>query len=100
MNAQRHPTSEVAHVEIYGRPDKAVCRMKNLSETGAFLTLVKGQAIPSRGDLVRLTIHLNQIGKIHAIDAEVVWCSGLGFGICFLKKTQLLERMFQKSSPT
>lgn len=100
MTAQRHPTSEIVQLEIYGRGDRALCRMKNLSETGAFLTLVKGQSVPSKGDLVRLVIHLNQLGKVHSVDAEVVWTSGLGCGVCFLKKAQLLERMFQKSGPT
>lgn len=59
---------------------------------------MNGESVPAKGDLVRITIHLNQIGRVHLLDAEVVWCSGLGFGIYFLKKAQLLERMFQKSA--
>ena len=100
MSAHRYTTSEVAHVEIYGRLGQLVSRMKNLSTTGALLELKSGTQVPKKGDLIRATIHLHSIGKTRVMDAEVVWTSGLGFGVSFLRKTELLERMFSKNSPS
>lgn len=100
MIAQRYVTSEVTHIEIYGRMGKSVARMKNLSSTGAFFELQTGDYVPKKGDLLRATVHLTKIGRSRSMDAEVVWNSGLGFGIFFLKKEQLLEKMFQKTSAT
>jgi hypothetical protein len=96
--AERYPTAEIAHIEIYGRIGRAVARLKNISSTGAFLELNQGDYVPKKGDLIRATIHLHSLGKSRAIDAEIVWNRGVGFGVCFLRKTQLLEKMFQRSS--
>lgn len=96
--AQRYPTSEIAHIEIYGRMGKAVARMKNLSATGAFLELQNGGYVPRPGDLLRATVHLASVGRSRSVDAEVVWNDGLGFGVSFLKKPELLERMFQRNA--
>lgn len=96
--ARRFHTSEIAHLEVYGRMMRAVCRMKNLSSTGAFLHLTNGEVVPQRGDLIKMTVHLHSLGRSRAVDAEVVWSRGLGFGICFLNKEQLLQRMFQRST--
>lgn len=96
--AQRYPTLETAHIEIYGRMGKSVARMKNLSATGAFLELQNGGYVPRKGDLVKATVHLRTVGKSRIVDAEVVWNNGLGFGVNFLKKAELLERMFQRNS--
>lgn len=94
--AQRFETSEIAHVEIYGRPGRLGARMKNISSTGAFLQLNGGSLRPGKGDLIRATVHLHTLGRSRTVDAEVVWSSGTGFGISFLRKNQLLERMFQR----
>ena len=49
--------------------------------------------MPRKGDLVRITILLRQINKTHIVDAEIVWSRGLGLGISFLKKTDLVEKL-------
>ncbi|HRO66243.1 MAG TPA: PilZ domain-containing protein [Pseudobdellovibrionaceae bacterium] len=98
MTAHRYTTSEVAHIEIYGRLGQLVSRMKNLSMTGALLELKAGTQVPKKGDLIRATIHLHSIGKTRILDAEVIWTNGLGFGVSFLKKPELLARMFSKNS--
>lgn len=97
LTAERYPTSEIAHIEIYGRMGKAMAKMKNLSVTGAFMELQNSEYIPRKGDLIRATVHLHKLGRSRVVDAEVIWNRGLGFGVCFLKKAELLERMFQKN---
>ena len=93
---KRYETSETAHVEVYGRMGRLVSKMRNISTTGAFLELANGDYMPKKGDLVKATVHLHSLGRSRVVDAEVIWNSGLGFGISFLKKQQLLERMFQR----
>lgn len=96
LPAQRYDTSEITHIEIYGRMGRVVAKMKNLSATGACFQLVNGDYIPKKGDLVKATVHLHSLGKSRTVDAEVMWNSGLGFGACFIKKNQLLEKMFRR----
>jgi hypothetical protein len=98
ISAKRHTTSELAQIEIYGRNGKTNARMKNLSATGAFLQTSPGERVPRKGELVRATVQLQSLGRAHSVDAEVIWSAGTGFGVTFLKKNQLLEKMFQRSS--
>lgn len=96
--AQRYPTTEIAHIEVYGRMGRVSARLKNVSTTGAALQLTSGMYRPQKGDLIRATVHLHSLGRTRAVDGEVVWSRGAGFGISFLRKTELLEKMFQKSA--
>ena len=89
----RHPTKELAQVEVYGRIGKVFCRMANLSTTGACLEIVSSKYSPRKGDIVRVTVALRQLNKTHTLDAEIVWCKGLGLGISFLKKDQIYEKL-------
>lgn len=89
----RYTTKEMAQIEVYGRMGKVFCKMANLSQSGAFLEIINSNYMPRKGDLVRITILLRQINKTHVVDAEIVWSRGLGLGISFLKKTDLVERL-------
>lgn len=92
--SQRFQTSEVAVIEVYGRMGKLVTKMKNLSLSGAYLQLMEGGYVPNKGELVHATVHLRSLGRSRAFDGEVIWMSGIGFGISFLKKKDLVEKMF------
>jgi len=98
MSARRFQTLETVHVEVYGRMGTLMARMRNLSSTGAFLELSNGEYIPQNGDFLHVTVNLYSVGKSHSFDAEVVWNRGLGFGVNFIKKEQLLDKMLQKST--
>jgi len=98
MSARRFTTLETVHVEVYGRMGTLVARMKNLSSTGAFFELSNGEYIPQQGDFLHITVNLNTVGKSHAFDAEVIWSRALGFGVHFIKKEQLLDKMLQRSA--
>lgn len=96
--ARRFYTLETAHIEIYGRMGTLVAKMKNISTSGAFLELTSGEYIPQEGDFVHVSINLSSVGKMRSFNGQVVWSRGLGFGIQFVRKEQLLEMMMQKSS--
>lgn len=93
---KRFTTKELAQLEVYGRMGKVFCRMSNLSKSGAFFEIINSNFNPKVGDLVRITVLLRQINKTHIIDAEVVWSRGLGLGLCFIKKNDLVGKLSSK----
>jgi hypothetical protein len=97
MVAKRFKTNEKAHVEVYGHTGTVNAAMRNLSETGAFLEVSKGDYIPRKGDLLNLTVPLATLQKSHNVAAEVIWSTGMRLGICFISKDEVLERMMAKS---
>ena len=94
---RRFHTLETAHVEIYGRMGTLIAKMRNLSSEGAFLELTNGEYIPQNGDFLHVTVNLTTLGKAHSFDAEVIWNRGLGFGIHFIKKEALLDKMMTRN---
>ncbi|UOF01017.1 PilZ domain-containing protein [Bdellovibrio bacteriovorus] len=96
--AKRFLTRETAQIEVYGHVGLLVASLRNLSETGAFLEVAKGDYVPKKGDLLNMTVNLDTLDRIHNVAAEVVWSKGMGLGICFINRDQVLERMMAKSS--
>lgn len=96
--AERFVTSETAQIEVYGRMGHLVGSLKNLSKTGAFFELLKGDYIPLSGDVLHLTIHLRSVRRTHSVDAEVVWQKGVSFGVHFVNKDQVLEKIMQSKN--
>ncbi len=71
-------------------------QLKNISKTGAFLELKSGEAAPTTGEVLHITIHLFSIGKTHTVHGEVIWKKNNAFGVHFVRKDQLLEKAFSK----
>lgn len=95
--AKRFKTKEKAAIEVYGHIGILNAQIRNLSETGAFVEILAGNYVPRKGDLLNMTIRLDTIERTHNVSAEVVWSKGLGVGICFIAKDEVLERMMAKS---
>lgn len=95
----RYQTAETAHIEVYGRLGRLVGYMKNISKTGAFFELTNGDYVPQDGDILRLTVHLHSLKKTHNVDAEVKWFTGLQFGVAFVTKEEVLEKLFKPTNP-
>lgn len=96
--AKRFSTKEKAHLEVYGHIGTLIAKVTNLSQTGAFLEVSTGNYVPQKGDLLNMTVRLDTLRREHNIAAEVVWSRGLGVGICFINKGDVLERMMAKST--
>ncbi|MEN0059247.1 MAG: PilZ domain-containing protein [Bdellovibrio sp.] len=97
--AVRFPTKETAHIEVYGHMGSLMVHLRNLSRTGACLEVSnKGDYVPQKGDLLNMTVRLSSLQRTHHVTAEVVWTQGMGLGICFIDKGEVLERMMAKSS--
>lgn len=95
--SQRYNTMEVALVEVYGHVGIVDATMKNLSLTGAFIQMVSADYLPQKGDLLNLTVNLDEIQKSHNVDAQVIWSKGNQLGVAFISKDEVLERMMAKS---
>ena len=93
VSPKRFLTKESAQLEVYGKMGKVYCRMTNLSVTGAFLEILNARTTPKVGELVRITILLRQVNKTHTLDAEIIWCKGLGLGVSFIKKEELFQKL-------
>lgn len=98
LSAKRYPTKETAHLEVYGHIGTLMANVKNLSTSGAFLEVSEGDYVPKKGDLLSMTVKLSTLQREHNVTAEVVWSKGLGLGINFINKGQVLERMMAKSA--
>lgn len=96
--AKRFQTKETAHIEVYGHNGIVTAALRNISRTGAFLEVRKGEFVPKKGDLLSMTINLESVSRTHSVAAEVVWSNGLGLGICFINKEEVLERMMAKAN--
>lgn len=95
--ATRYLTHEMAVLEVYGRIGKVSCKMSNLSISGAFFEILNSSFIPKRGDLIRISINLGKVKKRYNLEAEVVWSRGLGLGVNFINREQLLQQLSSKS---
>ncbi|MGZ3781193.1 MAG: PilZ domain-containing protein [Pseudobdellovibrionaceae bacterium] len=98
-SAKRYNTNEIAQIEVYGHVGTMFASLKNISQTGAFLEVQEGSTyVPQKGDLLNMTVTLNSLQRTHNVAAEVIWCNGVGVGICFINKEEVLERMMAKGS--
>ncbi|HWU45004.1 MAG TPA: PilZ domain-containing protein [Bdellovibrio sp.] len=97
ITAKRYSTNEKAHIEVYGHVGTLGADLKNVSKTGACLEISKGNYLPQKGDLLNLTVTLDKLRKTYSIAAEVIWAEGMGLGICFINKDEVLERMMAKA---
>ncbi len=97
--AKRFLTQELVQIEVFGRIGKIFCKMGNLSVTGVFCEIISANYMPRRGDLVRVTINLRSLKKVRTMDAEVIWCKGLGTGLRFLTPELFRQKLTEKSNP-
>ncbi len=93
--AKRHHTNETAFVEVHGRTGKIMCRMSNLSKTGAFFEIVNSHFTPRQGDFVRVTVNLKQLNKTHTLHGQIIWNKGLGLGVAFLKSKDVFKKILK-----
>ena len=97
---QRYLTREKAHVEVYGRSVQAEAYVLNLSQSGAFLEWNTDLPAISKGDILRLTVELSQVGKKHKVSAEVIWINdeleNVGIGISFIKPEDVVTKLMSR----
>ena len=103
MEAQRYQTNEWAEIKAYGTGFSGRARLKNLSSSGAYLELQDNTVFLEKGDLLRITVNLTDLGTNRKISAEVVWFKApsggtAGFGVCFIRPEQIYEKLSRRYS--
>ncbi len=94
---KRFLTNERGSVEVYGKSGRIQVQIKNLSSTGACLSLEgPTDVVLVKGDLIRLSVNLGTLRKRHNLSAEVVWQKGTDSGICFIKPEDVLSKMMDR----
>jgi hypothetical protein len=95
--AERYKTQETASLEIYGKSNKLVAIVKNLSLTGAGIEWLKGNTQLNSGDIVRVLVDLRSVKKTYSLNAEVVWSIGNKGGVHFISSEQVLQKLMQRA---
>ncbi len=87
---RRYNTNESAEVELYGRSDRFLTKVHNMSKGGAYLEFQQPTALKV-GDMVRVKVELKDVNRIYTMPARVVWTSraasvrgGIGAGVEFI----------------
>lgn len=97
---QRFVTREKANVEVYGQTVQVEAYMRNLSQSGAFLEWNENLPPIMKGDILRLTVDLSQVGKKHKVSAEVIWIKSdlenSGVGISFIRPEDVVNKLMTK----
>ncbi len=96
--ARRFLTQELAQIEIFGKAGQILTKMANVSTTGAFFEIINASITPKKDDLVRITINLRAVKRTHIIDAQIVWCKGMGLGVEFLNRDEMNQKISQMLS--
>ena len=89
-------TGELCRVEVCGRVQDLTAKLKNISESGAFLEYVRGAYIPKAGDFVRIYVQKPGSDQLQILDAKIVRSQGLCFGAHFVKNFELIEQLFKQ----
>lgn len=96
MSAERFGTSEHAVIEVYGKRSRVFSKMRNLSHTGALFELSDPTYIPQKGDLIKISVHLDTLNRTRDMNAEVVWSNEAQMGVQFISEDTVISRMISR----
>lgn len=99
---KRFPTQQTATMETFMSGETLPSQIYNLSMGGAYCELF-GRCNVSVGDLVKLKVHLEDLGRQHVMNAKVVWMTrngpctgGQGVGMKFVKYDDIYRQLMEK----
>lgn len=98
-SATRFFTDEPIELETYGSSTNKILpgRLKNLSQSGAYLEMSTLSYLPKKGDLIKATVNLHKLGKMRQFNAKVIWIEENKMGVAFIKKDKLIQNILEKS---
>jgi len=96
---QRYFTNEKVVFEPFGTAMRVKSTMLNLSKTGAYIECEKNPNVVI-GDLVRMSVDLDEINKKHCVHGKVVWIqpkakksTTYGAGVHFISDSEIYQHM-------
>lgn len=95
---QRFFTKVKVDIEVYGSGHTGVGQLTNISKSGAAISIEQSDKMIAKGDLLLLSVVLDQIGKQHSLSGQVVWSeSEKKAGVVFLPSDQVFAKLAQFS---
>lgn len=94
---ERYETRESATMQKVGQMGFVIASLKNISHGGVCLEWANESFHLAKGDLVNLTINLNQIGKKYSLSGRVVWKVGRRSGVQFMSSEQVMKELLSKA---
>lgn len=99
---KRFPTHQIATMETFMSGEVLPSHIYNLSMGGAYCEFF-GKSNVSVGDLVKLKVHLHDLGREHVMNAKIVWITrsgsctgGQGAGMKFVKYDDIYRQLMEK----
>lgn len=100
---ERYPTSQAVELEVLSSKTTFRALMRNMSRGGAYFD-VDAEAAIEEGDLVKITIQLDQLSRAHQVYGEVMRYAQdafgpgkAGFGIRYISSDELFSALRDKS---
>lgn len=98
QGAKRFSTDLHIEVEKFGSGFSANAELLNLSRFGARFGLDVAKSDFKKGDLIQLTVQLQELQREHIVNGEVVWTQPAEVGVSFVNPNDLLKKMMQSSA--
>lgn len=99
---KRFPTQQSAVLETFMSGESLPSQIYNLSVGGAYCEFF-GKSNVSVGDLVKLKVQLDDLDRLHVINAKIVWITrngnrtgGPGAGMRFVKYDDIYRQLMEK----
>jgi PilZ domain len=99
MSSPRYSTNERASVEVFGQKNNVEAVLKNISNTGARIEWFQEGVSLLKGDVVCMTVKLNQLASNRIVHGEVVWRRGNSSGINFIDSKSAAEAAAKRLRP-
>lgn len=89
-DSKRMDVIEKAYIEIMGLVGQGTAIMRNVSRTGAMLSVYENEYVPQKGEIIHIT------SEVVDSFAEVVWTKENRAGVCFVPETEIEERVMMR----
>lgn len=99
---RRYRTNLNAKIEMFASGEALDTQVFNLSKGGAYLEFANRTSLKI-GDLLRMKVQLDDVGREHQVHGKIVWSTlrghaagGYGFGVQFLKSSDVYRTLMTK----
>lgn len=92
----RYRTYAKVRCQKYGAGLVSLMVLKNISKSGAKLNMISIQQEFQKGDILRMVIELDTIGRSRTVNAQVVWSQSGALGVSFLHPDDVVSRLLNR----
>lgn len=97
MRDPRYHAYAKVRCQKYGAGATALMALKNISKSGAKLTVIASTLQFSKGDILRLMVDLDSVQSVRIVNAEVVWTKAGSVGVAFVPPENVYQKLFERT---